>query len=338
MKRINLYVFIQIFKSCTLVFFIFISIAWLMQLSRLFSAMNNMQIEYQSIFYLSLYLIPNLINILIPFIVIFGLILTFIKLNKDKELIAIFSLGLSLKEIRLPIIIITIIFLSVYIFLNLFVSPFVYKEYKEREFKIKNEINIDDINLSNFLEIENIILDFKKDKNEFKEIFINFNEKSENIIYAKKGNIINKDGKIIFNLFDGFKLTFLNNENEKLEFQNYKLEFLLSNIPEYKIFDKNSQTIVNIIENKNYSMITEKIFDFIVLLVIILFFYNFNIKDNNYKLNSIFIFLFISIFINIAHNIIKNIELDFQFLLTLSVANIILSIFLIHIGKKITNE
>ena len=123
-------------------------------------------------------------------------------------------------------------------------------EYKTREFKIKNEINIDDINLSNFLEIENIILDFKKDKNEFKEIFINFKEKKENIIYAKKGKIINQNGKIIFNLFDGFKLSFLNDENEKLEFENYKLEFSLHDLPNYKIFDKNSQTILNLIRRK----------------------------------------------------------------------------------------
>ena len=184
---------------------------------------------------MSLFLIPNLINVLIPFLVIFGLILTFVKLDKDKELIAIFSLGLSIKHIKLPIIIITFLFLIIYIFLNLFISPYVYKEYKIREFKIKNEIKIDDINLSNFLGIENIILDFKKNRNEFIEIFINFKEKKENIIYAKKGNIINQDGKIIFNLFNGFKLSFLNEENEKLEFENYKLEFLLEGLPNYKV-------------------------------------------------------------------------------------------------------
>ena len=46
MKKINLYVFIQIIKSCTLVFFIFISIAWLLQISRLFSYLNNLQIDF----------------------------------------------------------------------------------------------------------------------------------------------------------------------------------------------------------------------------------------------------------------------------------------------------
>ena len=42
-----------------------------------------------------------------PFIIIFGLILAFIKLDKDKELIAIFSLGVSIKPNKKPLIIIT---------------------------------------------------------------------------------------------------------------------------------------------------------------------------------------------------------------------------------------
>ena len=49
MNRINLYVFSQIVKSCTLVFFIFVAIAWLMQLSRLFTIMNNLQIDFLDI-------------------------------------------------------------------------------------------------------------------------------------------------------------------------------------------------------------------------------------------------------------------------------------------------
>ena len=104
MKKINLYIFIQIIKSCTLVFFIFVSIAWLLQVSRLLSMMNNLQIELYSIIFLSTLLIPNLINVTLPFIIIFGLVLSFIKLDKDKEIIAIYSLGLSINEIRKPLI------------------------------------------------------------------------------------------------------------------------------------------------------------------------------------------------------------------------------------------
>ena len=102
MKKINLYVFIQIIKSCTLVFFIFVSIAWLLQISRLFSYLNTLQIDFVNVLFLSFFLIPNLINVTLPFIIIFGLIIAFIKLDRDKEIIAIFSLGLSIKEILKP--------------------------------------------------------------------------------------------------------------------------------------------------------------------------------------------------------------------------------------------
>ena len=104
MNKINLYIFSQIVKSCTLIFFIFVSIAWLMQISRLFTIMNNLNIEFLDVLSLSFWLIPNLMNVTLPFIIIFGLVLSFLKLDKDKEIIAIFSLGLSTSVIKKPII------------------------------------------------------------------------------------------------------------------------------------------------------------------------------------------------------------------------------------------
>ena len=106
MNRINLYIFSQIIKSCILVFFIFVSIAWVLQISRLFSVMNHLQINSFDILNLSLLIVPNLINVILPFLLIFGFVLTFIKLSKDKEIIAVYSTGLSINEIKKPIIII----------------------------------------------------------------------------------------------------------------------------------------------------------------------------------------------------------------------------------------
>ena len=109
MNKINLYIFNQIVKSCTLVFFIFVSIAWLMQISRIFTMMSNLNVQFLDILSLSVWLIPNLINVTLPFISIFGLVLAFIKFERDKEIIAIFSLGLSISEIKKPLIFILII-------------------------------------------------------------------------------------------------------------------------------------------------------------------------------------------------------------------------------------
>ena len=322
MKKINLYVFIQIIKSCTLVFFIFVSIAWLLQISRLFSYLNNLQIDFVNVLFLSFFLIPNLINVTLPFIIIFGLIIAFIKFDKDKEIIAIFSLGLSIKEILKPFFLISIITIFLYLFLNLFFSPYIYDKYKQKEFDLRNSINLDNINISNFIQLdENLILDFSKKEDVFEDVFIRFIGENENIVFAKKARIIKEPKKFIFNLSEGFKLSFMNNKIEKLEFENYKLNFPLKNENNYNNYDKNTLTLFNLIKYKDYQSMIERMFDTLILLTLIIFFYFNNIKDNKFSINHIFIYLFLSILIIIFQNIIKNLDFSLQFSFLLNIIN-----------------
>ena len=322
MKKINLYVFIQIIKSCTLVFFIFISIAWLLQISRLFSYLNNLKIDFVNVLFLSFFLIPNLINVTLPFIIIFGLIIAFIKFDKDKEIIAIFSLGLSIKEILKPFFLISIITIFLYLFLNLFFSPYIYDKYKQKEFDLRNSINLDNINISNFIQLdENLILDFSKKEDVFEDVFIRFIGENENIVFAKKARIIKEPKKFIFNLSEGFKLSFMNNKIEKLEFENYKLNFPLKNENNYNNYDKNTLTLFNLIKYKDYKSMIERMFDTLILLTVIIFFYFNNIKDNKFSIKHIFIYLFLSILIIIFQNIIKNLDFSLQFSFLLNIIN-----------------
>ena len=322
MKKINLYIFIQIIKSCTLVFFIFISIAWLLQISRLFSYLNNLQIDFVNVLFLSFFLIPNLINVTLPFIIIFGLIIAFIKFDKDKEIIAIYSLGLSIKEILKPLFLISIIAIFLYLFLNLFFSPYIYDKYKQKEFDLRNSINLDNINISNFIQLdENLILDFSKKEDVFEDVFIRFIGENENIVFAKKARIIKEPKKFIFNLSEGFKLSFINNKIEKLEFENYKLNFPLKNENNYNNYDKNTLTLFNLIKYKDYKSMIERMFDTLILLTVIIFFYFNNIKDNKFSINHIFIYLFLSILIIIFQNIIKNLDFSLQFSFLLNIIN-----------------
>ena len=322
MKKINLYVFIQIIKSCTLVFFIFVSIAWLLQISRLFSYLSNLKIDFVNVLFLSFFLIPNLINVTLPFIIIFGLIIAFIKFDKDKEIIAIFSLGLSIKEILKPLFLISIIAIFLYLFLNLFFSPYIYDKYKQKEFDLRNSINLDNINISNFIQLdENLILDFSKKEDVFEDVFIRFIGENENIVFAKKARIIKEPKKFIFNLSEGFKLSFMNNKIEKLEFENYKLNFPLKNENNYNNYDKNTLTLFNLIKYKDYKSMIERMFDTLILLTVIIFFYFNNIKDNKFSINHIFIYLFLSILIIIFQNIIKNLDFSLQFSFLLNIIN-----------------
>ena len=335
MKKINQYVFIQIFKSCTLVFFIFVSIAWLLQISRLFSYLSNFQVKFLDILNLSIFLIPNLINVILPFIVIFGIIIAFIKLDKDKEIIGIFSLGLSIEEIRKPIIFFSIIISIIYISFNYFLSPVVYDIYKKKEFELRNLINFDKINIANFIEVdENTVIDFIKEGDKFKDIFINFNDEYENQIYAESAILADNENKIVFNLFNGFKLSFKDSNIEKLKFDTYKFTFPNKKNNYYSNLDKNTITFYKSIKNKDYKIIFEKIVDILLILTIILFFYYLNVKDNDYQFKRILIFLIITITIIIIHNITKNIDLTINRTLIIMLFNLFIPYFYIIFIKN----
>ncbi len=226
-NRINMYVFFNILKSCTLIFFIFISIAWLLQLTRLFTLTNLIQVDILNVIFLSFYLIPNLISVILPFIIIFGILLCFIKLQKDKEIIAIYSLGMQLKPIKFSLILFSLLLIIFYISLNFYFSPKIYEKYKVKEFDLRNTIDFNQMLTSNFLELnETTTLDFKKSNNIFKDIFISFFDKEENIIYAKEGYIYNEKNQFVFQLNEGFKLSIKDNEIEKLKFANYLLKII----------------------------------------------------------------------------------------------------------------
>ena len=151
MNRINTYVFIEILKGFSLVFFIFLSIAWLLQFTRLISLTQLLQVEIITILYLSLFLIPNLITIIMPFVITFSLIITFMKFDKDRELISIYSLGLNINSITKPLINFSILIFIILIFFNFYLAPNIYKDYKLKEYEIRNNVNFEKIIIYNFI-------------------------------------------------------------------------------------------------------------------------------------------------------------------------------------------
>ncbi len=311
-NKINLYVIIQILKSCTLVFFIFLTISWLLQLTRLLTLTNFIQIDILNVIYLSTFLIPNLLTIIIPFIVIFGLLLCFIKLNRDKELIAIYSLGLQIKPIKYSLYFFGLILFIFYTTLNFYVSPKIYEIYKIKEFELRNTINFDKMIVSNFLKLnKSTTIDFKRKNNIFEDIFISFTEDKENLIFAKNGFIKNDFDKYIFQLNEGFKLS-INNENEieKLEFENYLLTIKNENSIEFNNYDRNTFTIIDDIKNKNYLNISYKFTDLMIVVFILYLFYQNNILNFNFDLKNNMFFIIFSILLLIMNQLIKNSEIN----------------------------
>ena len=327
MNKINWYIFNQIVNSCTLIFFIFVSIAWLLQLSRLFNVMNNLQIKAIDIIQLSFLIIPNLINVTLPFVFIFGFVLAFVKFSKDKELVAIYSLGLSLKEITKPIILLISLFCFISLILNFILSPNTYSVYKEKEYELRNSIEFNKINISNFIKFsDNLTIDFENDNQIFKNILINIKEENEIFIYAKNGQIDQTRDKLIFNLNYGFKAEIENNKIETLKFDSYVSEFPIERVDKYSEFDPNTLNVFELMQNKDGRSKTisfHRIIDTLIILSLCFYFYYNIIVKHRYELKHFITFIIIAIISLTIDNVLENFTYEKNFYLFFSFFNIL---------------
>jgi lipopolysaccharide export LptBFGC system permease protein LptF len=336
MNKIEKYIFFEISKGCLLILFIFLSISWLLQFTRLVSLTNLIQVDIFTIFYLSIFLIPNLVTIILPIVIMFGLVLSFLKLHRDKEIISIYALGLKTNAIIKTLFFFSFISILFLLIFNMYLSPKIYNEYKIKEHEIRNKIDFEKIIVSNFLEInKNTFLDFKKNKKKYEEVFIKFKNEKDNFIFAHEATITQDTNKFIFKLVNGFRITVVEkNKIEKLEFENYKLNILNNNFQKYDNFDKNTFSIFDDIKNEDYLNIVHKITDIIIVIIIILFFYFNNIKYYKFDFYYLTFFLFISSGLLILNQVIKNLEINY--VLNILIISSIFIFFLIYffISKK----
>ena len=336
MNKIDKYIFFEISKGCLFILFIFLSISWLLQFTRLVSLTNLIQVDILTILYLSIFLIPNLITVILPIVIMFGLILSFLKLHRDREIISMYSLGLKTNAIIKALFFFTLIAILFLLTFSMYLSPKIYKEYKIKEYEIRNNINFEKIIISNFIEInENTFLDFKKDNQKHKEVFIKFKDEKDNFIYAEEATITQNINKFIFELVNGFKITLIEKDKiEKLEFESYKLDILNNNFKEYDNFDKNTLNLFDDIKNKDYLNIVHKITDTIIVIIIILFFYFNNIKFYRFDFYYLTSFLVISSVLLIINQIIKNLEINYILNILIISSFFLLSSIYFFIGKK----
>ncbi len=336
MNKIDKYIFFEISKGCLFILFIFLSISWLLQFTRLVSLTNLIQVDIFTILYLSIFLIPNLITVILPIVIMFGLILSFLKLHRDKEIISIYSLGLTTKAIIKALFFFSFISIIFLLSFSMYFSPKIYKEYKIKEHEIRNKINFEKIIVSNFIEInKNTFLDFKKNNLKHKEVFIKFKDEKDNFIYAEEATITQDTNKFVFELVNGFKITVIEkNKIEKLEFKSYKLDILNNSFKQYDNFDKNTFDIFDDIKNKDYLNIVHKISDTIIVITIILLFYYNNIKFYRFDFFYLTIYLFLSSGFLILNQIIKNLEINYIFNILIISSIFLISSIYFFISKK----
>ena len=131
---------------------------------------------------------------------------------------------------------------------------------------------------------------------------------------------------MIFTLFNGFKLVFNNEEIETLKFDNYNIEFPNIAKKKYKNFDKNTVGIFSLLHTRNETntkIIIQRIFDIIILISFISYFYFYAVKSNNYTLKNILLFIILSVLILLIDNFTENFNFNNINLVFINTINIL---------------
>lgn len=329
MKKIEIYLLKQIIKSFFLIFFIFIGISWLLQTTRLLNLIVINKIPIFKVFLLSIYIIPNTIVTIAPFIVFISILLTCLKLNKDKEIIAAYTLGINSKNIIKPFYIFSFLILISILALSFYISPYAYGSYKENEFNLRTSLDIKNIGLNNFFEFNNeIIINFEKKDNDFINLFIYQKNPKENLIIANRTRMELEDNNLYLKLYDGFKAELKKESNEILVFDKYNFQLNLDNKQEYNNTDTNTYGFNKLVNDKNYLLINQRLIDALLLVTLIYFIINnllIKLKFSTLNLVSIIVLSISFIFFD---NILANLKMNDQILLSIMYINCLMPIFI----------
>ena len=131
--RIFKYIFKMSILNTLISFLVIIGLVWVSQSFRSIKFIFEKGGTILDFFKLSIFSMPAWLSISISFGVFFGVFITFIKLENDRELIAMKSAGLNSLQLSYPIFVLGTI-LSMFLFLNFhFLLPKSYSFYKNYE-------------------------------------------------------------------------------------------------------------------------------------------------------------------------------------------------------------
>ncbi|NKB58920.1 MAG: LPS export ABC transporter permease LptF [Alphaproteobacteria bacterium] len=112
---------------------------WLTQSLRLVDLIINRGLPLSMFVYLAALLLPRFLAIVLPIAVFCAAIFTYNRLATDSELVVLRAAGLSQLAIAKPGLVAAALTSVVMVFLNLYLLPVSYREFKELQFAIRND-------------------------------------------------------------------------------------------------------------------------------------------------------------------------------------------------------
>ena len=226
---ISKYIFKQTLSSVITSTLVFISVIWLSQSFKIIKLVIDKGANFSDFLILSSYSFPNWLVIALPFGTFAGCMISYFKLENDKEIIVMKSAGLNLIGISAPAIFISLITSTILLINVHFILPSSYKNFKVLQNEIRNSSETIKIKDNIFVDLndnQTIFIYKLNSKNYFEEIFIQDRTNSEKIteLFAKKGFIEYFNDELMIYMRDGTRIS---TNKEKIstimDFEKYNL-------------------------------------------------------------------------------------------------------------------
>jgi lipopolysaccharide export system permease protein len=221
------YIFKQTLKNVFTSTCVFLGVIWLSQSFRSIKLIIEKGADLSDFFVLSFFSMPSWLLIALPFGTFAGCMITYLKLENDREIVVMKSAGISPLKISTPALLVASISSLTLLLLSHFILPKTYKNFKILQSQIRNNDPI-------FILKDNVFIDINKNLTMFvgkssadylEEIFIqDRSEKLQIVEYFSKKGYIDVDNIIYLTMIDGTRIsTDKMGRSTILNFDNYNI-------------------------------------------------------------------------------------------------------------------
>lgn len=223
------YIFRQTLSNVLISTLVFVGIIWLSQSFKTIKLIMNKGAGLLEFFILSAYSLPSWLLIALPFGTFAGCMITYLKLQNDKEIIVMKSAGINPLNLSKPAFFIAILVSIILFIISHFIMPKTYKNFKVLQNDIRNSsesLTIRDNVFIDLNEFQTIFISNFYENKQLEEIFIQDRSDPKFVVefFAKKGNL-NFENNIMLNMQNGTRIsTDSKGKSTILNFKSYDIE------------------------------------------------------------------------------------------------------------------
>ena len=226
---LNWYIFRQTFNNVVISTCVFVGIIWLSQSFKTIRLIINKGAGLSDFFILSAYSFPSWLLIALPFGTFAGCMISYLKLENDREIIVMKSIGLSPLKLSYPAFFVTILASLILFSISHFILPKTYKNFKILQNEIRNSSQNLILKDNTFIDInknQTIFIGKFRENNILEEIFIQDRSDPSYIVeFFSRSGFLTLDENITLSMKDGTRVsTDPRGKSTILSFQRYDIE------------------------------------------------------------------------------------------------------------------